>query len=257
MKKFTLFLSLASFSCLLQAADEVDFNRDVRPILAEKCYPCHGPDKKARKAKLRLDDLAAAVKSGAITPGKPDDSELVERIFSDDPDERMPPKKSKTTLSESEKELLRKWVAAGARTSRHWAFVPPKQAPAPATRDASWPRNPVDHFILARLEKEKLKPTAEADRYTLVRRLYLDLIGLLPTPEEADAFVNDKDPKAYGNLVDRLLKSPSYGERWAREWLDLARYADSNGYEKDRGRTIWPWRDWVIRALNELSLIHI
>ena len=175
MKKFTLFLSLATFSCLLQAADEVDYNRDVRPILAEKCYPCHGPDKKARKAKLRLDELAAAMKSGAITPGKPAESELVERIFSDDPDERMPPKKSKPSLSESEKELLRKWVAGGARTSRHWAFVPPKQSPLPRTRDASWPRNPVDHFILARLEKEKLKPTAEADRYTPVSYTHLTL----------------------------------------------------------------------------------
>ncbi|MEE3230675.1 MAG: c-type cytochrome domain-containing protein, partial [Planctomycetota bacterium] len=184
MKKFTLFLSIVSFSCLLRAADEVDYNRDVRPILAEKCYPCHGPDKKARKAKLRLDDLAAAMKSGAIIPGKPDDSELVERIFSDDPDERMPPKKSKTTLNTREKELLREWVAAGARTSRHWAFVPPQQAPPPAIRNASWPRNPMDHFILARLEKEKLEPAEEADRYTLVRRLYLDLIGLPPTPEE-------------------------------------------------------------------------
>ena len=251
MKKFTLFLSIVSFSCLVRAADKVDYSRDVRPILAEKCYPCHGPDKKTRKAKLRLDDLAAAVKSGAITPGKPSDSELIERIFSDDPDERMPPKKSKATLSESEKEILRKWVAGGARTSRHWAFIPPKQSPLPTTRDASWPRNPIDQFILARLEKEKLEPAAEADRYTLVRRIYLDLIGLPPTPEEADAFINDKSPKAYESLVDRLLEAPGYGERWARDWLDLARYADSNGYEKDRGRTIWPWRDWVIRALNE------
>ena len=251
MKNLLLFLSIASFSCLLKATDEVDYNRDVRPILAEKCYPCHGPDKKARKAKLRLDDLAVAVKSGAITPGKPDESELVERIFSDDPDERMPPKKSKTSLDAGEKELLRKWVAGGARTSRHWAFVPPKQPGVPNIRNASWPRNAIDRFILARLEKEKLEPAAEADRYTLVRRLYLDLVGLPPTPEEADAFVNDKNPKAYEDLVDSLLKSPGYGERWARDWLDLARYADSNGYEKDRDRTIWPWRDWVIRALND------
>jgi hypothetical protein len=251
VKKFTLFLSITSFSFLLRAADEVDYNRDVRPILAEKCYPCHGPDKKARKARLRLDDLAAAMKSGAIAPGKPDDSELIERIFSGDPDERMPPKKSKTNLDKREKELLRKWIAGGARTSRHWSFVPPKRPATPATRNTSWPRNPIDHFILARLEKEKLKPAGEADRYTLVRRLYLDLVGLPPTPAEADAFVNNKNPKAYENLVDRLLKSPGYGERWARDWLDLARYADSNGYEKDRGRTIWPWRDWVIRALND------
>ena len=250
MKNLLLFLSIASFSCLLKAADEVDYNRDVRPILAEKCYPCHGPDKKARKAKLRLDDFAAAVKAGAITPGKPDESELVERIFSDDPDERMPPKKSKTILDDKAKEVLRKWIAAGAQTSRHWAFVPPKRPEVPVTENASWPRNAIDRFILARLEKEKLEPAAEADRYTLVRRLYLDLVGLPPTPEEADAFANDKNPKAYENLVDSLLKSPGYGERWARDWLDLARYADSNGYEKDRGRTIWPWRDWVIKALN-------
>ena len=130
----------------------MDYNRDVRPILAEKCYPCHGPDKKARKAKLRLDDFAAAVKAGAITPGKPDESELVERIFSDDPDERMPPKKSKTILDDKAKEVLRKWIAAGAQTSRHWAFVPPKRPEVPVTENASWPRNAIDRFILARLE---------------------------------------------------------------------------------------------------------
>ena len=162
----------------------------------------------------------------------------------------MPPTSTKLTLTEDQKETLKRWVAAGAEYVPHWAFVKPKQVPLPAVSHSDWPRNAIDYFILARLEKEGLDPSPPADRCTLVRRVYLDLIGLPPTPLEADAFVNDAAPDAYEKLVERLLASPHYGERWARKWLDLARYADTNGYEKDRPRSMWPWRDWVIRAFN-------
>ncbi|HXG08609.1 MAG TPA: PSD1 and planctomycete cytochrome C domain-containing protein, partial [Gemmataceae bacterium] len=236
-------------------ADRLDFNRDIRPILSGHCFKCHGPDEEKRKARLRLDLRDAALRparSGMpiIAPGKPDESELVQRIFSTDPAEVMPPPAAKLPLSDSQKQSLKRWIAEGAEYQPHWAFVPPRQAPLPKVKQTDWPRNPIDYFILARLEKEGLRPSPPADRYTLVRRLYLDLIGLPPTPEEADAFVNDDSPNAYEKLVDRLLASPHYGERWARRWLDLARYADTNGYEKDRARSIWPYRDWVINALN-------
>jgi mono/diheme cytochrome c family protein len=236
-------------------AADVDFTRDVRPILSRHCFKCHGPDDKARKAGLRLDTPEAAVKpaeSGiaAIIPGKPADSELVVRIDSTDPNEVMPPPHTKNPLTESQKQILKQWVAAGAEYKPHWAFVPPKQVPLPKVKHASWPRNPIDYFVLARLEREGLQPSPEADRYTLVRRLYLDLIGLPPTPADADAFMDDQSSDAYDKLVTKLLDSPHYGERWARRWLDLARYADTNGYEKDRPRSIWPYRDWVINALN-------
>lgn len=247
--------------CLLAAAtvaaaeERVDFLRDVRPILSGHCLKCHGPDEDRREGGLRLDvrDAAlAATDSGqrAIVPGKPDESELIRRIFSTDESEMMPPPAVKHPLTDAQKQILRKWIEQGAEYRPHWAFTPPAPQPLPPVQQADWPRNAVDSFVLARLEREGLKPSPEADRYTLVRRLYLDLIGLPPTPEEADAFVNDASPDAYERLVDRLLASPQYGERWARRWLDLARYADTNGYEKDRPRSIWPYRDWVIRALN-------
>jgi hypothetical protein len=233
-----------------------DFAKEVRPILARHCFKCHGMDDQARKAKLRLDVRAEAMKGGrsgdaAIVPGKPDASELVRRIHSDSPNEVMPPPATKSMLTAEEKKTLRDWIAAGAEYKPHWAFIAPRAVSLPEVRDETWPRNPIDRFILARLEAEGLRPSPPADRYTLARRLHLDLIGLPPTPEEVNAFVNDPDPQAYERLVDRLLASPHYGERWARKWLDLARYADTNGYEKDRPRSIWPWRDWVIRALNE------
>jgi hypothetical protein len=230
-------------------AADVDFTRDVRPILSRHCFKCHGFDDKARKAKLRLDVREGAVKK-VIVPGKPDDSELVRRIYATDPDEVMPPPVTKNPLSDAQKQILKRWIADGAEYRTHWSFVSPKQAPLPRVKEVAWPRNPIDQFILARLEAEGLRPSPQADRYTLVRRVYLDLIGLPPTPEEADAFVRDESPDAYERLVDRLLASPHYGERWARRWLDLARYADTNGYEKDRQRSIWPYRDWVIRSLN-------
>ena len=183
-------------------------------------------------------------------PGKPDESELVRRIFAEDPDERMPPRSANSALSESERQILKQWVVEGATYDVHWAFVKPVRPDTPRVSDSRGLRNPIDAFVLARLDQQGLKPSPEADRATLLRRVSLDLIGLPPTPEEVEAFVSDRSPDAYEKLVDRLLASPHYGERWARRWLDLARYADTNGYEKDRARSIWPYRDWVIRALN-------
>jgi len=234
---------------------KVDFTREVRPILAGHCFKCHGQDEGARKAKLRLDDRNSAInpaKSGElpIVPGKPDKSELVRRIFSTDEDEQMPPPGAKNPLVPADKEILKRWITEGAEYKPHWAFIAPKQAPLPNVQDKNWPQNAIDRFVLARLEKERLKPSPRADKFSLVRRLYLDLIGLPPTSAQADAFVTDASPAAYERLVDQLLASPHYGERWARRWLDLARYADTNGYEKDRPRSLWPWRDWVINALN-------
>ena len=252
---FSLLLLIGLISPRVAAGGEDVFNNEVRPVLAKHCFKCHGPDDKARKAKLRLDQRDAALRGGrskqaAIVPGHPEQSELIRRIFAEEDGEIMPPPHTKNPLSAEDKQILKRWIADGAAYRLHWAFVPPKQQPLPKVKQRSWPRNPIDSFILARLEAEGLKPSPEADRYTLARRLYLDLIGLPPTPEEAEVFVKDKSPVAYEKLVDRLLASPHYGERWARRWLDLARYADTNGYEKDRPRSIWPYRDWVINALN-------
>ncbi len=226
------------------------FNRDIRPILAAKCFACHGPDEQAREADLRLDDLPEGLPPTVIVPGRPDQSELIRRIYSKDQHLRMPPSESGESLTPEQKSLLSRWVAAGASSQQHWAFVPPVRPPVPQVQNTPWPHNPIDRFVLARLQEQGLSPSPEADRYTLVRRLYLDLIGLPPTPQQAEAFVQDPHPQAYQRMVDRLLQSPHYGERWATPWLDLARYADTNGYEKDRPRSIWPFRDWVIKALN-------
>lgn len=238
------------------SAAEVDFNREVRPILVRGCFKCHGPDEKARQAGLRLDRRESAispVESGntAIVPGQPEASEVVRRIQSTDDADRMPPPHAKYHLSDAEKSVLSAWIAEGADYEPHWAFQPPRSGPLPSVRQSDWPRNPIDHFVLARMEAEGLLPSPEADRSTLLRRVYLDLIGLPPSPEEAKAFLEDPSPTAYESLVDRLLQSPHYGERWARRWLDLARYADTNGYEKDRPRSIWPYRDWVIDSINQ------
>jgi hypothetical protein len=229
-------------------AQSPDFNREVRPILSQHCFKCHGPDEGQRKAGLRLDRRDGATRVLAVN--KAGESGFVKRITSHGGD-MMPPVYANKPLNDKEIAILRRWVAAGAVYKPHWAFVPPKQAPLPKVQNAGWCRNAIDRFILARLEKQGLKPSPEADRMTLVRRVYLDLVGLPPTPEEADAFLNDKAPNAYERLVDRLLSSPHYGERWARRWLDLARYADTNGYEKDRFRSVWPYRDWVINAFNK------
>src|SRR5688572_25122650 len=203
------------------AADQVDFTRDVRPILAGHCFKCHGPDEGARKAKLRLDVRESALKAAksdevAIVPGKPDASELIRRIFAENEDDVMPPPATKNPLTPDQRRILKRWIAEGAEYKAHWAFVAPKQAPLPKVRDKAWPRNAIDHFVLARLEKERQQPSPRADKYTLVRRVYLDLTGLPPTPAQADEFVNDASPNAYERLVDELLASPHYGERWAR-----------------------------------------
>jgi len=251
-------LVLAALAVAADAASptgKIGFNQQIRPILST-CFSCHGPDEKHRKASRRLDTLegATAEHDGvrAVVPGKPDESDLIERVKSHDKDEMMPPPKSKKpVLADADIALLEKWIAQGAPYEGHWAFLPLREEAPPEVKDAAWARNPIDRFILARLEKEGLKPSPEADRRTLIRRVSLDLTGLLPTPEEVDAFVRDPAPDAYEKLVDRLLASPHYGERWGRHWLDQARYADSNGYTIDSERAMWPYRDWVIKALNE------
>jgi hypothetical protein len=247
-------LSLATILLLALQIEPVpgpDFAREIRPILSNACFKCHGPDEKTRGGKLRLDDRAAALRQGAIVPGKPQASELIARIHSRDPEEAMPPPAEVKQLTPTQKDLLRRWIAAGAAYSPHWAFVPPKDAPPPPVKNAAWLRTPVDAFVLARLEAAGLAPRPEADRAVLARRVALDLVGLPPSPGEVAAFLGDHAPDAYERYVDRLLATPHFGERWARRWLDLARYADTNGYEKDRPRVMWPWRDWVIRAYNE------
>jgi hypothetical protein len=237
------------------ASPKLDFIRDIRPILAGKCFTCHGPDPKERKAKLRLDTPEGTFGEGAsgavaVVPGKLDDSELYQRITTDDADEKMPPAKGGKPLTPDEIARLKTWIEQGAPYQRHWAFLPPARPPLPAVADPSWCKNPIDRFILARLDKEGLKPAPAADKVTLIRRLSLDLIGLPPTIAEVDAFLADPGDDAYGKVVDRLLNSAHYGERWGRLWLDAARYADSDGYEKDKLRHVWFYRDWVIRALN-------
>ena len=233
----------------------VDYQRDVRPILADRCFKCHGPDEAQRKGKLRLDTPEGTFGTGAsgnraVVPGNVDDSELASRITSDDKSEKMPPPKSGKSLTAAEVGILREWVAQGAKVQRHWSFVAPSRPKTPSVKDASWPHNPIDDFVLARLEQEGLRPSPPADKVTLLRRLSLDLTGIPPTIAEVDAFVADESPDAYAKQVNRLLDSPHYGERWARLWLDAARYADSDGYEKDKSRQVWAYREWVIGALN-------
>ncbi len=232
----------------------LDFNRDVRPLLSEHCFACHGFDAKARKAKLRLDlaESALADREGviAIKPGDLAHSEAWLRITSDDPEEVMPPPKAPHPLKREEKAILKRWIEQGAPYAPHWAFIPPVQGSLPEVANAAWCRNDLDRFILARLEAEGLHPSAEADRRMLIRRVTLDLTGLPPSAEEAAAFAHDSDPQAYEKLVDRLLANPHFGERMALEWLDSARYADTNGFSIDGGRNAWLWRDWVIDSFN-------
>ena len=228
----------------------VDFNREVRPILAQYCFKCHGMDDHSRKGELRLDLRDKALGNGksgetAIVPGHPELSEVLKRILSQDKEEMMPPHSTKSLLPETAKDTLKSWIAQGANYQLHWAYVPAIRHTPPSGES-----HPIDAFVRERLKKEALSPSPEADKLTLVRRVYLDLIGLPPTPKEADNFLANTAPDAYETLVDSLLASKHYGERWARRWLDLARYADTNGYEKDRPRTIWPYRDWVVEALN-------
>jgi len=252
---------------------KLEYNRDVRPILADRCFKCHGPDSQARKAELRLDvrESALALHDGVppLVPGKPQKSEVVRRIETDDAEDHMPPLKSNLKLSKDEVAVLKRWIAEGAGYQPHWSLIPPKAAPLPEVKMAGWARNEIDRFVLARLEREGLAPSPEADRVALLRRVTLDLTGLPPTPEEVEAFVRESEAEdakgrgggaggpsepsgssAYGRVVERLLSSPRYGERMAMDWLDAARYADTNGYFRDNERHIWPWRDWVIGAFN-------
>lgn len=230
---------------------KIEFNRDVRPILSDNCFQCHGPDGSRRQAELRLDVRDAALAKKVIVPGKPDQSELVVRVLADDADTIMPPPDAHKELKPQQKETLRRWIAEGAEYQPHWAFVPPKKMLPPASREATTIGNPIDAFVRARLVREGLQPSPEATRETLIRRVSLDLTGLPPQPAEVSAFLNDRSPQAYEKVVDRLLGSSHYGERMAVDWLDAARYADSNGYQVDRDRELWPWRDWVIQAFNE------
>ena len=243
-------------------ARTIDYVKDVRPILETRCYACHGPKK--QKADLRLDEKAAAFRDSsdglkAIRPGHGAESELIRRVSSHDPEERMPPEGE--PLTPDQVGTLRTWIDRGAEwpddpsgmrgnARGHWAFRPPIRPSEPTVRTKNWVRNPIDRFILARLDAERLSPSPEADKATLLRRLSLDLIGLPPSVEEVDAFLADTAEDAWTEVVDRLLASPHYGERWGRHWLDAARYADSDGYEKDKSRFVWFYRDWVVNALN-------
>jgi Protein of unknown function (DUF1549)/Protein of unknown function (DUF1553)/Planctomycete cytochrome C len=234
-------------------ADEslLDFNRDIRPILSENCFYCHGQDASKRAAELRLDDPTTAVETGAIVPRDVNASELVARIRSTDPDTLMPPPHANRMLSEEQKGVLERWIAQGAQYSAHWAFVTPTRPELPAVSKESWVRNSIDRFVLAKLESLGIAPSPEADRATLAKRLYVDLTGLPPTPAEVDVFVRNDDPNAYEQLVDHLLNSRHYGERMGLPWLDAARYSDSNGFQQDGDTWQWIWRDWVVKAFNE------
>lgn len=235
-------------------AGDIRFNRDIRPILSENCFQCHGPDTRERQVELRLDERESAVAKrdagAAIVPGNAAQSQALVRIRSADPDAKMPPEKTGKKLSAEQIELLKRWIEQGAAFEAHWSFVPPRRAAPPETKDKSWPRNAIDHFVLARLEREGLRPAPEAAKETWLRRVSLDLTGLPPTVKELEDFVADGTPQAQEKVVDRLLASPHYGERMAMHWLDLARYADTNGYNNDEERSQWPWRDWVIDAFN-------
>jgi hypothetical protein len=231
-------------------AETIQYNRDVRPILADTCFACHGPDSAARRADLRLDQREAAIDYGAIVPGQPDESAMIDRIFSADPDLVMPPREIHKDLTAAQKDVLRRWVEQGAPYEPHWSFIPPRRPERPAVSDPDWPRNPIDHFVLARLDAAGLTPAPEADRHTLARRVSLDLTGLPPAPEIVEQYVRDDAPDAYERLVDRLLESPHWGEHRGRYWLDYARYADTHGIHFDNYREMWAYRDWVIQAFH-------
>jgi hypothetical protein len=231
--------------CLAAEQPLIGFNQSIRPILSDNCFACHGPDAGTRKGKLRLDLREAALDRKAIIPGKPDESELIKRIFTSDPDDLMPPSDSHKALSSAQKDLLKQWVAEGAAYEGHWSYIPPVKPSTPAGR------NGIDHLVRERLKSLSLQPSPQADQRTLIRRLYFDLIGLPPTPEEVEAFERDSSPDNYARLVEKLLSRPEYGERMAIPWLDVVRFADTIGYHSDNPRNIWPYRDYVIRAFND------
>jgi mono/diheme cytochrome c family protein len=249
---FPAFAAPASKS---RSAAPVDFSREILPIFSENCIQCHGPDEKARKAKLRFDTKEGAFRvsdgKSVIVPGKSAESELVRRITTTDPDDHMPPPKSNHKLTANQIKLLTRWIDEGAKWGVHWAFNPIASPNPPSVKNKKWPVNDIDRFVLARLEQEGLTPSPPADKERLLRRITFDLTGLPPTPAELDAFLADRSPAAYEKVVDRLLASPRFGERMAVPWLDLARYADTYGYQYDAPRPVWPYRDWVIKAFNE------
>ena len=232
-------------------AEPLNFNRDIRPILSENCFYCHGVDGNKREADLRLDVREDALAMEAIVPGSLEDSEMYYRIHSEDEDEIMPPPESNRILTAEQKKILDRWIKEGAQYEKHWAFVAPIKKQVPQVRKPNWVRNPIDGFILSELERRNLEPSPEAKKEVLIKRLYADLIGLPPSPEEVDTYMNDTSSDAYEKVVDHLLASPHYGERMAMEWLDAARYADSNGFQFDGETYQWIWRDWVVKALNE------
>src|SRR4051812_22822179 len=249
-----LLCSLTGDGVLAAVTNVPTFNRDIRPIFADNCYACHGPDKNTRKAKLRLDNAegAYAEKDGSfpIVPGKANESEVIRHITSTDPDELMPPPKTGKKLTAQQIDTIRRWIEGGAKYERHWAYIMPQRPPLPAVNQANWPSNPIDNFILARLEKEGLSPSPDADRRTQIRRLSFDLAGLPPKPELVESFMKSSDSQAYAKLVRSLLESPHFGERMAVTWLDLVRYADTVGYHGDNPVSVWPYRDYVINAFN-------
>ena len=268
IKLFSLMQLDKGFLCLLpivllmittlqvaDAAEKLQFDRDIRPILSDKCYACHGPDPATRQANLRLDTKEGAFSEPSgypiIVPGEPENSELVQRITHEDLDRRMPPQISNRQPTQEQIDTLIRWVAEGAEWEEHWAYNPPKRAKPPVVKNTDWVRNPIDGFILGRLEAEGLEPSPAADKRTLIRRLHFDLTGLLPTPGEVDQFLRDKRPDAYETLINRMLSAPQYGERMAIYWLDLVRYADTSGYHSDESVNVWPYRDYVIKTFNE------
>ena len=244
-----------NFTAFVADAGEIQFNRDILPILADKCFACHGPDDSHRKADLRLDtregSLADLGGYAAVAPGAPGKSELLTRITTDDEDDLMPPPDTGKQLSADEKKLLRDWVAQGGEYEAHWAYIPPTRPVVPSVSDRAWPSGAIDWFIIARLESENLLPSPQADPATLARRLHFDLTGLPPSPGLAERLANDQSPEAYTRVVDELLASPRFGERLASYWLDLVRYADTVGYHGDQDHAITPYRDWVIKAFND------
>lgn len=255
MRLFILVAVLGSALGRAESLPKVGFNHQIRPLLSDRCYVCHGPDDKTRKAGLRLDTREGALKEldhgkVVIKPGKPAESELVRRLESVDPEEKMPPQDSHLTLSAAEIGLIKAWIEQGAEYERHWAFVTPERVPVPEVKQTGWPVNEVDAFVLEGLESRGLRPAVEAAPEKLIRRLAFDLTGLPPKPAEVESFLRDNTPGAYERLVDHYLASDSHGERMATDWLDVARYADTHGYQADRYRSTWPWRDWVARAFN-------
>ena len=257
MLKKQMCLALGLAYCLNSALSQpVDFESQIKPLLSDRCFTCHGPDENSRKADLHLYSREGAMSKldenlAIIMPGKPEASLLYKRLITDDPDELMPPPESNLALSTKEKELIRRWIIEGADWKEHWAFTQVNKPNLPKPRNSNWPKNEIDNFTLAKMESVKIKPSPKAKREKLIRRLSFDLIGMPPALDEIDRFIKNDSPNAYEQVVDRLLGHSRFGEHLAVHWLDLARYSDTYGYQVDRDRYVWPWRDWVIRMFND------